>query len=217
MDWKNKKAIIMDFDGTLVDSMGMWEEIDAALLRDQGLEVPENLLQILTPLNQEQTEQYFIRLGCRGDAAAIRADIERRAGEAYAERIAAKPGARAFVERARALGIPVGILTAASLAQVLPSLSHNDMTGWFSLILSCGAYGLDKTSPEIYRMASETLGVKPGDILYFDDNLTALRAAKAAGFSTVGVYDAASDAMWADVMNDADDFIRSFEELGGDE
>ena len=56
---KNKKAIIFDLDGTLVDSMWMWKEIDIEYLAKFGLECPDDLQKVIEGMSFSETAVYF--------------------------------------------------------------------------------------------------------------------------------------------------------------
>lgn len=56
---KDIKAAIFDLDGTLIDSMWIWEQIDIDFLKHYGYEVPKNLKDEINHLSFEDTAQYF--------------------------------------------------------------------------------------------------------------------------------------------------------------
>ena len=77
---KDKKVVLFDFDGTLVDSMGMWGEVDKAILRLHGLPIPDNFTEEfmfpLIPLTEEETAQFFLDYCCKGTVKTILDQIE---------------------------------------------------------------------------------------------------------------------------------------------
>ena len=211
---KDKKVVLFDFDGTLVDSMGMWGEVDKAILRSHGLPIPDNFTEEfmcpMIPLTEEETAQFFLDYGCKGTVQTILDQIEQLSQEQYEQHIEAKPGAVDFVRTLREGGVKVGLVTAATIGRILPCLSRNGMTGWFHYIINCDHVGIPKTDPAIYRMALEHFGIKAEEAVFFDDNLTAIRTAKSLGIATVGVYDAHADNTWSEMQTVADATVKDF-------
>ena len=214
---KDKKVVLFDFDGTLVDSMGMWGEVDKAILRLHGLPIPDNFTEEfmfpLIPLTEEETAQFFLDYGCKGTVKTILDQIEQLSQEQYEQHIEAKPGAVDLVRALRDKGVKVGLVTAATIGRILPCLARNGMTGYFNLILNCDHVGLPKTDPAIYRMAAERLGVSVDDVIFVDDNLGADQTAKAAGMVVYGIYDPSSAEYEEEIRQATDGYARVFPEL----
>ena len=210
---KDKKLVLFDFDGTLVDSMGMWIDIDRKILEVNGLPVPDGLTERLIPLNEDETAAVFLELGCQGTVQSIRELHDDLAQEQYEQHIQLKVGARELLDTLRANGIRIGIVSASTLTRMLPCINRLGLTGYFNIILPCGEYDVNKHTPEPYRMALQYLNAEAADTVFVDDFYGNVLGAKQAGLSTVGIYDAAGETTWDKMQQSADLSVRSLTEL----
>lgn len=209
---QDKNVFLFDFDGTIVDSMGMWGRVDMTIVERHGGTVPPDFLDILVPLSEEETAQCFLDHGCSGTVESIMNEINELANAEYANTIAVKPGAKRLIESLRESGARLGLVTAATLERILPCLERNGMSGYFNLILTCDSVEMPKSDPEIYRLALRYLNAQPEQAVFFDDSLTAIRTAKQAGLGTIGVYDDHAAKNWDNMKQAADATLTSFEE-----
>ena len=87
--------------------------------------------------------------------------------------------------------------------------------GYFAQIFTTGEIGVSKHEPTIYLLAAQALGSAPGETIVFEDSLYALKTAKAAGFYTVGVYDADGESDQAGLKAAADLYVKELGEAAG--
>lgn len=181
---------IFDFDGTLVDSNGVWEAVDLAFLGRHGLEPTreygETVGQSIFPLAAQYTKDYY-RLELT--AQEIMDEWMALAWEAYAHQVPLKPGAREFLAQCRDRGEGMALLTACVPELCRAALARHDLTQYFSDLIFVQEMGLTKGTPEVFLQAARRLGVAPGACTMYEDSPAACAAAKAAGMDVVGVYD----------------------------
>jgi HAD superfamily hydrolase (TIGR01509 family) len=211
--FENKKLVLLDFDGTLVDSMSMWVDIDRQIFAASGLPVPDGLTERLIPLNEDETAAVFLEYGCQGTVESIRAMHDRLAQEQYEKFISLKPGAKELLDALREKDIKLGIVSAATLGRMLPCIARLGLTGYFSIILPCGDIGINKHTAEPYQMALETLNVDAEHAVFVDDFYGNINGASMAGLSTIGVYDSVGDANWPQMQQSADLCVLSLEDI----
>jgi HAD superfamily hydrolase (TIGR01509 family) len=120
---------------------------------------------------------------------------------------------REYLARLKAAGCTLHVLTASPHKMVDPCLRRLGIFDWFDNVWSTDDFGMVKSDTAIYRAAAERIGVDVSDAVFFDDNLTAIRTARAAGMHAVGVYDASSDALAEQIRGAADRYVCSLEEL----
>ncbi|MDA6254452.1 hypothetical protein OSK51_27375, partial [Escherichia coli] len=70
-----------------------------------------------------------------------------------------------------------------------------------------------KTQPRIFQLAAQKLHLGRRQIAVAEDSLHALQCARAAGFFTVGVYDAANPAAWQQICATATVHVHDILEM----
>ena len=188
------KGAIFDLDGTLVDSMYIWDWVPGELIRQLGGNPPEDLAQALTELSREEAAEYLIgRFHLTQTPEEILQAVNDLVSGAYRNTVHMKPGADVLLARLHQAGIPCGIATASEAFQAQDAMERLGLWKYFQFAISSGEYG-SKSRPDIYLEAAHRLGGEPGEILVFEDALHAARTASAAGFLVAGVYDPSAQA-----------------------
>ena len=209
-----RHTYIFDFDGTLVDSMPSWAEKVLNILRECGVAYPSDIINTVTPLGDRGTAEYFRdALGVPLSLEEMFARMDAFALPKYRDEIGIKDGVREYLARLKAAGCTLHVLTASPHKMVDPCLRRLGIFDWFDNVWSTDDFGMVKSDTAIYRAAAERIGVDVSDAVFFDDNLTAIRTARAAGMYTVGVYDASSDALAEQIRGAADRYVYSMAEL----
>lgn len=184
------RGAIFDVDGTLLDSMSIWETIGADYLRAIGYAPRPDLREALRDLSLRQAARYYRRVyGVTQSEEEILAGVNAMLARFYRLEAPLKPGAAALLARLRAAGVRLCIVTATDRPLVEAALARCGVLDCFGAIFTCGEVGCGKDEPEIYEAALRHLGTARAETWVFDDALYALRTAKAAGFPTAAVYD----------------------------
>ncbi len=205
---------IFDFDGTLVDSMPSWAEKVLNILRECGVEYPADIINTVTPLGDRGTAEYMRDvLGVPLSLEEIFRQMDEYALPKYRDEIVLKEGVREYLARLRRAGCTLHVLTASPHKMVDPCLKRLGIFDWFDNVWSTDDFGMVKSDTRIYLAAADRIGADVSDAAFFDDNLMAIRTARAAGMYAVGVYDASSDALVEEIRAAADLYVRSMSEL----
>lgn len=207
------KAAIFDFDGTLMDSMPDWCRKMLYQLEQENIAYPTDIIRRITPMGDIKAAQYFQTLGLNKSVDEILSGMRSYALDAYSNRILPKEGVPQYLKRLQSEKVPMCVLTASPREMITPCLAHNALSDYFVFTRSCDEVGMSKAQTEIYDYTASLLGVPVSDCVFFDDNMVALRTAKAAGMRTVAVFDETSREDWEEIKIIADDAIRSFSEL----
>lgn len=209
------KAIIFDLDGTLIDSMQLWREVDAEFLNSRGIEVPSDLFAYLPHGNSFiQTAQYFKdRFSLPDSAESIMQEWTDMVGHHYETVVPLKPGAKELVTRLHSLGVIIGLGTSNSYELAEKSLRFNGIWEFFHCAVTGDLHLKGKPFPDIYLLAAERLGVDPKDCVVIEDTLTGVQAGKAAGMTVFGIYDADSIEDHPKIKEHADAFYEDYYSL----
>ncbi len=206
---------IFDMDGTLIDSMPVFSKAIASFLDDIGVAYPDDLIKTVTPLGSRGTASYFIEsLGVKGFTEEdIIASLGERMKKEYVESIPAKLYVKEKLCELKKAGHSLAVLTASPHLTLDPCLKRLGLYHLFKFVWSCDDFGKTKSDPRIYREAAYMLGTSPSGIIFVDDNIEAVKTAKAAGLHAYGVYDASSMEYEEEFRRVAERYIMNFSEL----
>ena len=210
----NIKAVIFDLDGTLIDSMGVWAQIDEEYLNDFGLEVPKNLQEEITHLTLTETAIYFKeRFKIEDKIEDIINTWHLMAHNHYSHTIKLKDGVVPFLNHLKNKGIKIALATSNSIPLLEVVLRNNKIYDYFDAITTTEEVNKAKNNPDIYLLSAKKLNVNPEDCLVFEDIVQAVKGAKLAGMTVYSVYDKHSENQKEDLIKLSDRYIESFTEL----
>ncbi len=184
------RGAIFDVDGTLLDSMFIWDTIGEAYLRSIGYEPRENLNEVFKNMSLLQAARYYqteygVTLCVDEIMNGVNAMLER----CYRFEAPLKAGVIELLEQLRESGVKLCIATATDRFLVEAALERCGVLSCFGEIFTCGEVGRGKDEPRIFEEALRFLGTQKSETVVFEDALYAVRTAKEAGFPVAAVYD----------------------------
>ena len=215
---RDKEALLtpylaLDFDGTLGDSNGAFIEFSVEYARAYGKEITAGFIEEAKAMS---ISEFNAALGeLTGNTAeqtkqAVNAFLTRY----YSEEVELKPFVREFLEKQKAAGRRMVILSSTSGRYLRLAAAKLDLAQYFEEIITPELTGgKGKSKPEIYRYTIEHFGVSPEEITMFDDSLEVIRMADAAGMRTIGVYDEICEDTADEIKKICVKYIRGFDEL----
>lgn len=207
------KGAIFDLDGTILDSMFIWDTIGEDYLRSLGIEPKENLKETFKTFTLEQAAEYYRKnYQVTLSVNEIVDGVNKMVIQFYAETVKLKPGFEVFLEKLKAKGVKMCIATVTDKPLVETALNRLGVRNYFSEIFTCASVGHSKEDPHIYREAKKHLNTEKGETVVFEDALHALKTAKADGFVTVGVFDPHEERQ-AELKMMADCYIESYSDF----
>lgn len=184
------RGAIFDLDGTLIDSMYIWDTFAEDYLKSFGIEPKENLTKVFKTFTLEQAAEYYrnhysIKLSIQEIVEGINTMVAKR----YLTEVTLKPGVSDFLKRLQRAGVKMCVATVTDRPIVEAVLRRLNVLEYFSGIFTCSEVGVGKENPEIYRQALKHLGTEKNETVVFEDVLHALKTAKNDGFKVAAVYD----------------------------
>jgi HAD superfamily hydrolase (TIGR01509 family) len=208
------KAVLFDLDGTLVDSMWMWRDIDIEFLGKHGIALPEDLQEKIEGMSFSETAVYFKkRFQLPLPLQEIKDEWNQMAWLKYANEVPLKEGVVEFLELLKANGIKAGIATSNSRELVDLVIKNLDIKDYFDSIRTSCEVERGKPEPDIYLFVAKDLGVDTEHCLVFEDVVQGIMAGKNAGMKVCAIYDHFSKENTKMKQELADYYIESFQDI----
>ena len=209
------KGMIFDADGTLLDSMPIWDDLGARYLKGIGIEAEPGLSEILFCMSLEESAAYMKRTyGLSQTEEEIRNGVLAKLDDFYVNEVQAKPGVSEFLRTLHERKVPMMIATSSSRHHIEAAMRRLGFLDYFAGIITCEEVGAGKSRPDIYLKCAEAMGLDPEEVCVVEDVIHAVRTANAAGFPTAGVYDAASAKDTADMKKECSIYLHDLTDYG---
>ena len=184
------RGAIFDVDGTMLDSMFIWDTIGETYLRSIGYQPKENLNETFKNMSLHQAARYYqTEYGVTQSIDEIMDGVNAMLERYYRFEVPLKPGVAELLEWLRQDGVKLCIATATGRHLVEAALERCGVLSCFGAIFTCNEVGHGKDEPDIFEEALRFLGTEKAETVVFDDALYAVRTAKEAGFPVAAVYD----------------------------
>ena len=211
---KDIKAVIFDLDGSLVDSMWIWKDIDIAYLGKFGIALPKDLQRNIEGMSFSETAVYFkSHFPIPDSIEEMKEDWNRMAWDKYLHEVPLKEGVHAFLEGCKERGILLGIATSNSRQLVENIAEVHGLHNFFQCIMTGCEVDRGKPAPDIYLKVAGALGVEPSECLVFEDIIPGIQAGKSAGMHVCAVEDVYSADTREAKIKMADYYIETFRGL----
>lgn len=206
------KGIIFDLDGTLLDSMGVWQEIDNRFFSRRGIRIPADYAATVSTMQAEAIAEYTInRFRLAESVQQIVDEWNADAQELYAARVVPKPHASEYLEKLTVSGARLAVATSLEPRIRDSALQHTGLARYFECVCSLeDACSLSKEEPDIYLKACSRISLDPSDCFVFEDSLTAIKTVKKTGMRVWAVYEESSAEDWPEIQQLADGSVTDF-------
>lgn len=207
------KGAIFDLDGTLIDSMPVWDGVWAEFLVRRGLEPDPNITSKYKALTLTQAADYYREnYGLADSVQAICDGVNALVWEGYAK-VQPKVGVLDYLDRLRRQGVRMCVATNTARPLVEYVMGRTGLMPCFDFILPCAEFGSGKAKPDIFYECARRMGTPVPETAVFEDAPHALGTAARAGFLTVAVWDKSYAADEALMRGLAAKYVMGFTEL----
>lgn len=211
---KNIDGAIFDLDGTLIDSMGIWDNIDKEYLEKRNIAVPQNLKSEIELLSFRETAEYFkSKFGISDSIDTIEKIWYNMAFEKYSNKAMLKPYAKNFLKLLKNKNIKIVLATSNYKNIAKASLKKNNIYELFDIIITTQDVTRGKNFSDIYTLAAKRINVDAERCIVFEDSLPAIKAAKLAKMKVIAVKDMYCPHDWTHLLQYSDAGIISFAEM----
>ena len=212
--FENIKGAIFDLDGTLVDSMWVWNQIDTDYLKSKGHVVPDNLNSEICHLSFTQTANYFKeRFNLSDSIETILDDWHNLAYNHYSKNVKLKDGVKEFLDTLKKKNIKIALATSNSKPLLEACLKNNGIYEYFDSVTTTDEVSNGKNCPDVYLLAAKKIKVDPVNCVVFEDILPAIKGAKAAEMTVIAVHDSHSLNDLDEIIKTSDKYINSYLDL----
>lgn len=181
-------AVVLDLDGTLMDSEPNYFEAGRQLLAGQGVTYTwtdhERYVGVST---RETVVHWQERYGLTSPLDELLAEKDRRYLALARAATPVYPEMRKFVEMPAGAGVPMAVASGSSHEAIEAVLTGTGLRAWLGTAVSADEVAHGKPAPDVFLEAARRLGTSPADCVVVEDAAPGVVAAHAAGMRCIAV------------------------------
>ena len=208
------RAALFDMDGTLLRTMRYWRLTTIELLLGRDIvPTPEQMARVFSSSSRALCREVLAEHGIFMEDMEILRELEGYMLPHYQRDAKIKGLAKEYLAHLQARGVIMAVATAAPRDFAACALGRLGMADYFKFITDGYVHGINKRSPEYFRMMAGMLGVETNEMCVFEDALYSMKSAKEAGCPVIAIYDESQKRDWAEIQQTADLCIRDYDEI----
>lgn len=219
IDTSRVKGVIFDIDGTLLDSMPVWDGVSARFLRSIGVEPEPDLSEKLFTVTVNEGVEY-IKNHYKLDLtpSEIRQGTLNLIKNDYYYNVPPRKGAVELIKQLADANIKMALATTGDRELATAALKRLGLYDYFEVLLTCNEYNSNKSEPLIFFETAKALNDNKAiddssEYIIVEDSIKAVRTGVNAGFKVIAIEDKASDYTWDELKNTADYYIHELDEI----
>lgn len=211
---ENIKLFLFDLDGTILDSLKIWNDIDSLFFKNHNLIMGEDYHIAIAPLTLEETATYTkntYKLDI--DEEQIMKEWSDLAIKEYAENVNLKKGVKEFLDYLKNKNVHLAIATSCNEEMFKPCLERYGIVSYFEHFYTSQNLKINKSNTNFFKEILNEYKIEPDQILFFEDSLASMKCAKSLGFNVVAVMDKKLEKQKEEIIASSDDQIEDFSQF----
>lgn len=211
---ENIKLFLFDLDGTILDSLKIWNDIDLLFFKNHNLIMGEDYHIAIAPLTLEETATYTkntYKLDI--DEEQIMKEWSDLAIKEYAENVNLKKGVKEFLDYLKNKNVHLAIATSCNEEMFKPCLERYGIVFYFEHFYTSQNLKINKSNTNFFKEILNEYKIEPDQILFFEDSLASMKCAKSLGFNVVAVMDKKWEKQKEEIIASSDDQIEDFSQF----
>lgn len=178
---------IFDVDGTILDSMEVWNTLASQYVQSLGMVPEKNLDEIVSDMSLEQSATYLKNhYKINKQEERIISEVLNFISDFYEYEVNLMPGFKEFISHYDSINV-IGTSCDEELVKI--ALNRLAVLNYFEDIITCSKVNKSKNDPDFYLSCAQVLKQRPEDIVVFEDADYCIDVARKVGFKVIKIKD----------------------------
>lgn len=178
---------IFDVDGTILDSMEVWNTLASQYVQSLGMVPEKNLDEIVSDMSLEQSATYLKNhYKINKQEERIISEVLNFISDFYEYEVNLMPGFKEFISHYDSINV-IGTSCDEELVKI--ALNRLAVLNYFEDIITCSKVNKSKNDPDFYLACVQVLKQRPEDIVVFEDADYCIDVARKVGFKVIKIKD----------------------------
>lgn len=178
---------IFDVDGTILDSMEVWNTLASQYVQSLGMVPEKNLDEIVSDMSLEQSATYLKNhYKINKQEERIISEVLNFISDFYEYEVNLMPGFKEFISHYDSINV-IGTSYDEELVKI--ALNRLAVLNYFEDIITCSKVNKSKNDPDFYLACAQVLKQRPEDIVVFEDADYCIDVARKVGFKVIKIKD----------------------------